>query len=113
MNKEEDKIHKKIIEELKKRGWTNPSINESFAKELIIDTYRILSTASQPKVDIQQSCEHCKHFTLNTYEDNYKSEMGNCKYQVKFPDSTYARCAGTKKTMNKRDGRNCPCYEAI
>lgn len=57
-------------------------------------------------------CETCEHFTLNKYDDGFESEMGNCKCQVKFPDSLFARSPGTRKTMNKKDGRNCPCYDS-
>ena len=36
---------------------------------------------------------------------------GDCNYEVKFPDSRYARGYGLKKTMREHDGRNCPCFE--
>lgn len=56
-------------------------------------------------------CGNCKYFVLNTYQDGFKTEMGNCNYKVKFPDSLFARAEGTRKTMNEKWGKDCPCFE--
>ena len=49
-----------------------------------------------------QSCEICQEYSKDT---RY------CKAPVIFPDSTYSRSSGMRRTMDKNEGGNCPAYK--
>ena len=53
-----------------------------------------------------RNCSDCKY-----YEKVEHYPKGNCIYEVKFPDSTYARSSGFKRLVSDTDGRYCPCWE--
>ena len=46
-------------------------------------------------------CGKCKYFN-----------NGKCKYKIKYPVSAYAYDNGYRKKVNKKEGKNCLCFES-
>ena len=55
------------------------------------------------------NCGTCKYWK-ELIDKDYP--YGDCTVEIKFPDSSFARSAGMRKTMRDYDGKNCPCYES-
>ena len=55
-------------------------------------------------------CNDCKWWKrLSTDTDGIS--FGRCNYQIKFPESTYARSSGLKRNMREDEGITCECFE--
>jgi len=55
-----------------------------------------------------KNCANCEYWKRKKLK--LKNNFGNCKYEVIFPESVYARSPGLKQDMRSQDGNNCKAF---